>query len=135
MLKISQVGTPNRAVTLKLEGRIVRKRQIFARYRDSLKDADVQFVPTDLEQVAPWFVDIFVDEPEKLAATLKSNGIGTRPIYPPLHSQPIYSGKHSAGLEVTTRVYSRGLCLPSSVDLRDDQIDQICDKVRKGLGA
>jgi len=114
----------------RLEERISRKRAMFERYRTRLRAVDVvEFVPTNLAETTPWFMDILCDDPTTLATALKQAGVGTRPFYPPVHSQPIYP-QDGARFPVTSRVTARGLWLPSSVALADAQIDYVCDCVR-----
>ncbi len=113
----------------KLGERIKRKRQIFARYLDNLKEvSEVSFLKTNLEDTTPWFMDIVVEDREHLVSNLKQQNIGTRPFYPPIHSQPIYSGSDE-DFPVTCSVASRGLWLPSSAKLSDADIDRVCDAV------
>ena len=47
--------------------------------------------PTNLNNTSPWFIDILVPDPLKLRDYLKDQGVGSRPFYPPIHSQPAYS--------------------------------------------
>jgi perosamine synthetase len=121
----------------KLDARIRRKRAIFERYRRGLSQVQgVTFLPTDLTQATPWFVDVFVEDPTDLANALKEANVGSRPIYPPIHAQPIYTGPAGAGsgaFPATTVACARGLWLPSSVDLTDEDVDFVCDCVREHL--
>src|SRR5207249_3583681 len=74
----------------KVPQRAQRKRDLFRQYRDELANvSEIQFLQTDLSAVAPWFMDIQVDAEHRdaLAHFLKERGIGTRPFYPPIHSQ------------------------------------------------
>jgi len=56
----------------KLRQRIKRKRAIYRRYYSNLRQMkQVHFVPTNLEQTTPWFIDIYVRQPNKLSEYLK----------------------------------------------------------------
>src|SRR5439155_14790043 len=56
----------------RLDERISRKRAMFERYRTALGAVDgVQFVPTDLSETTPWFMDILCDDPVGVATALK----------------------------------------------------------------
>ena len=114
----------------KLETRVKRKREIFALYKESLKGIpEVAFIETNLQDTAPWFIDILVPEPLDLGEFLKANGIGSRPFYPPIHSQPAYGFPgHYPEAEYASK---HGLWLPSSSSLGDEQIGYICDKIKK----
>ena len=116
----------------KLPWRVERKKAIFARYRDQLCDVNgVEWLPTNLQEVSPWFIDVLVDASrrEPLIAHLKSRGVGSRPFYPALHSEPVYARKESH--PATEEIAGRGLWLPSASKLTDAQIDTICLAVRE----
>jgi len=114
----------------KLPWRLQRKKEIWALYREKLADmGGVDLVDTNLDLVAPWFVDVYVDDRDGLAEHLKDLGIGSRPVYPPVHSQRAY-GLDDLSFPVSERFSRRGLWLPSSSQLTDDQIVRVCDGVR-----
>ncbi len=114
----------------KLDWRVRRKKEIYAAYRSNLVDVEqVRFIETDLDDTAPWFIDILVADPSLLASSLKDRNIGTRPFYPPIHSQPAY---HLAGsFPVSEETSSHGLWLPSSSFLTDDEIARICNDIKE----
>ncbi len=115
----------------KLEWRVRRKREIFRRYRDNLAAVDgVFFLPTNLEHTAPWFMDILVQDRAGLMSALEEANVGTRPFYPPVHNQPIYSGSDAA-FPVTCSIAARGLWLPSSTKLTDAQVDYVCEQIMR----
>lgn len=114
----------------KLEGRIKRKKEIYNLYVEELRGLDqIEFIKTDLTQTAPWFVDIYVDEPDKLSMFLKERNIGTRRIYPALNSQKAYNVK--GNYSVSQKYSNRGLWLPSSCKLTDEQITYICRNIKE----
>ncbi|KKT93503.1 MAG: DegT/DnrJ/EryC1/StrS aminotransferase family protein [Parcubacteria group bacterium GW2011_GWF2_45_11] len=117
----------------KLKGRVERKKEMWRLYQEGLKDVSrVKMIATDLTEVAPWFMEIFVPERDKLQEFLKDNNIGSRPIYPALHSQPVY---HLAGsYPVSEKLSQEGLWLPSSTKLADDQIKYITAKIQEYYG-
>jgi len=115
----------------KLPYRSERKKHIYKLYKDQLSDiTEIGFLETDLRKVTPWFMDIFVDEPARLKGYLKGKNIGTRTIYPAVHSQKIFS--HIKGdFKNASYMCRRGLWLPSSLSLKDDDISRICSEIRK----
>ena len=112
----------------KLDWRVQRKKEIFARYQSQLEDvSEVEFIETNLADTPPWFIDILVPNPLALMEYLKEQGIGSRPFYPPLHSQPPYG---LAGEYPNTEYVSvHGLWLPSSSFLSDEDIGYICENI------
>ncbi len=114
----------------KLPTRIERKKAIYDRYRKGLADiSSIEWIETDLKAVSPWFIDIFVDAPDELLVFLKTKGIGSRRIYPPMHSQKAYNCGGS--YPVAERYSARGLWLPSSAFLSDENIDYVCAAIRE----
>ncbi|MFH1575492.1 MAG: DegT/DnrJ/EryC1/StrS family aminotransferase [Candidatus Nealsonbacteria bacterium] len=105
------------------------KKNIFKSYQRLLADVpEVKFVKINLNEVSPWIVDILAPRREELAAFLKKNGIGTRPSYPALHSQPAYNIKGS--FPVSEFIAKNLLWLPSFVTLTENQIRYICKKIK-----
>lgn len=119
--------------------RIERKKRIFSAYQQRLADAPgASFLPTDLGETPPWFVDLVLPDGKTrdgLMAHLKENGVGSRPAYPPINHQPMYAGSAAKGsLPVSEDLAYRVLWLPSSLGLTTEQIDRVCDLVRDYLG-
>ena len=113
----------------KLEWRVQRKKDIFALYRAELADVtEVTFLPTDLEQTSPWFIDVLVPDSGALRRHLHERGIGSRPFYPPVHSQAPY--RRAESFPETERASRHGLWLPSSSFLEDGTVKRICGEIR-----
>ncbi len=115
----------------KLPWRAERKKEIYALYKQNLGDvSEVPFIPTDLDNTSPWFIDVLVEggKREGLIEYLKTKNIGSRPFYPALHSEPVYNlpGRYP----VAKRVAKQGLWLPSSSKLTNDQIEYICREIK-----
>ena len=111
-----------------LDDRIARKKAIFAAYRATLAGVpQVRFVDTDLAETTPWFVDIFVDDAAALRQALERQGIGTRPVYPPVHSQPAIS--QAGQFPAADRIAAEGIWLPSSLGLDPGDISRVCDAI------
>jgi perosamine synthetase len=84
-----------------------------------------------------WLYSILVDEntfgmsASQLGLHLQSKNIDTRPLFPPIHQQPIYNtGVH---LQVCETLYRKGLSLPSSVSICKNTIQVIVDIIRKAV--
>ena len=114
----------------KLHYRVQRKKEMGKLYEKLLSGINgVELIPTDLEETSPWFFDILADDREKLLEFLKNNGVGSRIFYPPLHAEPAYG--YEGNYPVTEEISKKGLWLPSTITLTDEQIIYICDKVRE----
>jgi len=82
-----------------------------------------------------WLYSILVDEKEfgmsavELGKRLKIKSIETRPLFPPVHQQPIYDTKQS--LPVCEKLSKSGLSLPSSANIKKDEINRIAWEIKK----
>lgn len=117
----------------KLPWRARRKKEIFEGYRQGLKSVpQINFLKTDLNQTTPWFIDIFTKNPDRLALYLKECEIGTRKIYPMISSQKIYRQEYlTKEFPISKRFSSRGLWLPSSSKLTNEQVDFVVSRIKK----
>ena len=114
----------------KLPDRVARKKEMGKLYDGFLQGiTGVELIPTDYTQTSPWFFDILCSERTGLMEYLKKNYIGTRPFYPPLHSEPVYG--YDMHFPVSENISARGLWLPSSITVTDEQIEYICRKIRQ----
>ena len=76
----------------------------------------------------PFRINILVENPQELFEFLKKEGIGSRRFFYPLHLQPCYNVKGIFSNSVAA--YKRGLSLPSSVTLKEEEIKYVCDKIK-----
>ncbi len=114
----------------KLDWRVARKKDIYRLYKNLLSDVkEVSFFKQDLTYTTPWFIDVLVENRDKLAKFLKENNIGSRTMYPPINQQLAYNQPGS--FRVSELVGIKGLWLPSSSQLIDSQIEFICSKIRE----
>lgn len=112
----------------KLNWRIKRMKEIYKRYKSNLSSQNqVSFFNQDLKNTTPWFIDVKVEEREKLMSHLKSNNVGSRIMYPPINKQKAYNleGEHV----VSNEIGEKGLWLPSSSKLTNHQIDYVSEKI------
>lgn len=116
----------------KIDWRVNRKKEMYKCYQKNLAGIPgLDFIETS-EETAPWFMDILVarETRDKLAEFLKLNGISTRPFYPAIHTQPPYSWVKGS-FPNSSNVSQQGLWLPSSSFLSDNDIEYICQKIKK----
>ncbi len=112
-----------------IEKKIKRKKKIFNMYFKSLNEnRNIKFYKfTEFE--TPWFVDIYVNNREKLIEYLKRHKIFTRKVYPSISKQKIFKNKFK--LKKCEEICKRGLWLPSSLNLKDSQIFKIVNLIKK----
>jgi len=116
----------------KLPWRVERKKEIWKKYEELLKDVPgVEMIPTNLENTSPWFIEVFVDDPDALSTYLKEQEIGSRKIYPAIHLQKIYRDVYAGkSFPVTERMAARGLWIPSSSKLTDEDVAKVAEAIK-----
>lgn len=114
----------------KLPARVERKKDICRRYHDRLQGvSEISLYAHDLMNTTPWFIDLLAKDRDDLINYLKSKGIGSRVMYPPINGQKAYSlHGHYPVAELVGR---NGLWLPSSNQLSNDNIDYICSMINE----
>ena len=114
-----------------LPQRIGARRRINARYRELLPD--VEFMPeADYGRGNCWLTCVLVDEPERIRVALDAEDIEARPLWKPMHLQPVFRDAPMYGGHVSARLFEHGLCLPSGSALSDADQDRVVEVVRRG---
>jgi len=114
----------------KLDVIIERKRRNESLYRQLL--ADVRGVELPYQDprsfTVPHRTNILVNDPGELEDALAKDGIGCRRFFYPIHKQPAFN--MSAHFPISEGIYERGLSLPSSPLLTEEQIGFACERIR-----
>ena len=128
-----------------LEEHIAQKKAIYMRYREGLKGLPVSMNPYDAENSEPnfWLSCMTIDKealgsstPAKILDSLAEMNAEGRPIWKPMHMQPIYTGhdfvtaQGHGGFDVDADIFARGLCLPSDNKMTPDQQDAIIQAIK-----
>lgn len=127
-----------------LDERIQQKRAIYQFYQKALADIEgIQFMPEINGIYATYWLSCvtFTDSklPSKIIETLGNCGIEARPIWKPMHSQPIFNQYDSLGIEFDDWIFKHGVCLPSDTKMEEldlllisKLIHEICRKESEG---
>lgn len=113
----------------KLEDRIKRMKEIYELYYENLKDIYQMKKPLSEEWI-PWFVDIYIEDRDKVIDFLRKHNIDSRPIYEAINKTNMYST--NTNLKTSEEASKKGLFLPTHILLKDEEIIFIC-KVLKLL--
>lgn len=114
--------------------RIAARRRNFERYKAVLGAAPgIAFIPpASYGEPNYWLTCITID-PKKFGATredirlaLASHSIEARPVWKPLHLQPVFEHCRVRGGSVAETLFASGLCLPSGSSLTDREHDRVC---------
>ena len=69
--------------------------------------------------------------PEQVRVALEAENIEARPLWKPMHMQPVFAGCQVRGGEVAESLFARGLCLPSGSNLTDADRQRIVATIRR----
>lgn len=155
-----------------LEEHIAKKKAIYERYKEGFKDLPVTLNPFDSETMSPnfWLSCMLIDTcamckqirsdsdycyiseagktcPDEILDTLEKHNVQGRPIWKPMHMQPIYrmhgfvtregnsrgrTNTFTPGkeIDVGADIFQRGLCLPSDIKMTTEEQDIIIQMIR-----
>lgn len=127
-----------RAQLRKLPAKIAARRRVFEKYRKALKDLPgVGFMPeARYGRSTRWLSCIRINplearaDKEAVRLALEADGIESRPVWKPLHLQPLFAGAEFHGPGVSETFFAEGLCLPSGGSLTTEEFDRIVGIVR-----
>ena len=116
---------------------VEQKRRNAVLYNKRLQDVPGITLPPEAQWAKNiyWLYSILIDEEEfgmsskELEEQLGKRGVETRPLFLPVHQQPIYNAGQT--LPVCERLSRCGLSLPSSVNLNGNEIERITKEIRK----
>lgn len=114
---------------------LAAKRRIAQRYAEGLRGVPGLTLPPEAPWAwnVYWLYSVLVNEDElgvgrdELIQALAAEGIETRPVFPPLNLQPVYA--RGERMPVAERLGAVGLSLPSSVGMRDEEVDRVAEAV------
>ena len=117
-----------------LEERIIQRRFNHNFYRnlfESMEGISIFSEPNDDFYSNHWLTAIVIDEErigfdrDKLRLKFLENNIETRPLWKPMHLQPIFTDAPYYGEDVSERLFQKGLCLPSGSNMTDNDRERI----------
>ncbi|MBS0307495.1 MAG: aminotransferase class I/II-fold pyridoxal phosphate-dependent enzyme [Proteobacteria bacterium] len=127
-----------------LEDRVLSRRAVFEKYREALADVScLQWMPEpDWSYSTHWLSACTIDPAvtqiggTALIQRLAQEMIEARPIWKPMHLQPVFAdcAYFSHGeTSVSDRLFKQGVCLPSGSNMSEAQLERICAAIRKAL--
>ncbi|MEE1133052.1 MAG: aminotransferase class I/II-fold pyridoxal phosphate-dependent enzyme [Caryophanon sp.] len=128
-----------------LDARIAKKREIFNTYEAALQSIDGLTMMPELEGTfSNRWLSTFTLDPAKVSVTpyelidaLDSANIEARPVWKPLHMQPLFDGckffAHSEDDVVSERLFVRGICLPSDTKMTAEEQQRVIDVITATL--
>ncbi|MCL1875155.1 MAG: DegT/DnrJ/EryC1/StrS family aminotransferase [Synergistaceae bacterium] len=133
-----------RGQMLHLEARIAARRKIFDNYVKAFSDIEeFSFMPEpEWSCTNRWLTTLLIDEssdvtPLNVIDELAKLNIESRPVWKPMHLQPVFKGcsywRHEEDNDVSAYLFKRGLCLPSGSSLTESQQERVINAVRKTM--
>ncbi len=121
-----------------LDRRVEARRANFARYVAGLGDLPgIEFMPEARYGVSNRWLTTLTIDPNAFGATredvrlaLEADDIESRPLWKPMHLQPVYAGCRVVGGNVAESLFDRGLCLPSGSSLTRAQHERVVAIIR-----
>ena len=117
-----------------------RKEAIYRRYEEGLKGLPVSMNPYT-EDMSPnfWLSCMLIHDdcavdPMVLMEKLNKDNIETRPIWKPMHMQPVFADRDFVYVEekpVNEAIFAKGLCLPSDIKMTAEEQDYVIEKIRE----
>lgn len=122
-----------------LKKNIKKKKYIYEFYQKKLKNIpQIKFIKANkFTDMIPWFTNICAPKALKLSKFLNKNGIEIRRIFYPLNLQPCYLKNKNlvknlnGNFNISKYVYNNFLSLPSSSNIKDQELKFVCDKIIK----
>ena len=128
-----------------LDVRVAQKRAIFERYANAFREIDGIDMMPELEGTFSnrWLSTMTLD-PEKISIApyalmdqLDEANIESRPVWKPLHMQPLFEGckfyPHAVDDVVSERLFATGICLPSDSKMTVEEQQKVIDLIVKAL--
>ncbi len=128
-----------------LDARVAQRRRVFARYRQALADLpQLHWMPEPVgSHSTRWLTCLTLQGPranrkrDLVLKGLERHSIEARPVWKPMHLQPLFAGApyfaHEDGNDVAAALFEAGVCLPSGSNLTDAQIDHVIVHLRRAL--
>jgi dTDP-4-amino-4,6-dideoxygalactose transaminase len=128
-----------RGQLLVLEDRVQARRHNCEVYQAELGHLPgIDFMPeASFGRATRWLTCITIDpekfghDREEIRLTLAQQKIETRPVWKPLHLQPVFADCECVGGEVAEDLFNRGLCLPSGSNLTEEDLARVINGIKE----
>lgn len=122
-----------------LDARVHARRRNFEYYKGALSELP----GFHLAPEAPWgthsrWLTVALIDPREFGASredvrlaLEAENIEARPVWKPMHQQPVFAAFESIGGAVADNIFATGLCLPSGSAMTDADLERVCGVIRR----
>ena len=125
-----------------LDAHIAHHRHVHSLYKRAFADMDgieLKSNPDERFNANYWLCTILIDKEktcfdyEGLRQRLDAKNIETRPLWKPMHLQPVYKDNPSYIDGTSERLFNRGLCLPAGPWVKDGDVEYIVEEIREAM--
>lgn len=126
-----------------LDKRIEKKTEIYNKYKNELekvKEIKMQPIPKNTKP-NHWLSVMTIDKDSKvkplnIMETLEKENIDSRPVWKPMHLQPVFKEydfitAKNDGTSVSEDLFNRGVCLPSDTKMTEEEQESVIDIIKK----
>lgn len=118
-----------------LKKRVQKKRYIYNYYKENLNDLKgVSFMPeNEFSNPNYWLSVILLNDkvrPLDIITTLEKENIESRPVWKPMHIQPVFEKYDYVGENVAEELFENGVCLPSDTKMTDSDLERVCRLIK-----
>ena len=125
-----------------LAERVQARRSVFERYYTALAGIKgIEFMPeASYGQSNRWLTTLTIDPddlgvtPNQMMDALADENIETRPVWKPLHLQPVFQSypyySHREGDSVSERIFNHGICLPSGSNMTYEEQNRVIETIK-----
>ncbi|TDL99949.1 MAG: pyridoxal phosphate-dependent aminotransferase [Flavobacteriaceae bacterium] len=117
-----------------LDKHIALRRKNFDHYKSALKELPIEFVEEKENMYSNrWLTTILTpsfEKREQIRLALEAENIESRPLWKPMHLQPIFEGVSFYGEGVSEELFEKGLCLPSGSNLSEEDLKRVCEVIQ-----
>lgn len=129
-----------------LDERVASKRQVFERYQSALAEVEaLGWMPEPEGDFSNRWLSAITINPDNTSVTpielidyLAANNIEARPVWKPMHRQPLFADctyyPHSETLSVCDQLFERGICLPSASNMTEQQQNRVIELIHRCIG-
>ena len=129
---LGAIGTAQMEV---LEARVIKKREIFEKYKKELPE--LEFMPEIANSRGNrWLTTALFKEKGahlRVIDALAKENIESRPLWKPMHMQPVFEGALAFTDGTSEDMFARGICLPSGTAMGDEEFARVVKIVKENL--
>lgn len=125
-----------------LDKKIKIKQEIFSRYQEAFKDIkEIEMIAEDKDRTSTHWLSIMKLHsnkvtPNDIIDALEKENIESRPIWKPMHMQPIFKdydffNHNEKGISISEELFNTGICLPSDTNMTSEEQDKVINIIKE----